>query len=87
MAKATAKPELSTAQAAWVAAYVAANGPISLSIAGYPATMAADGTVTLDERAETATATILVSPPSGLADDVITAAPAWVDGWIARGVT
>ena len=87
MAKVTAKPKLSPERAAWVSAYVAAHGPIKIdSIAGYPATMAADGSVTIAERSETVTATLLASPPSGLAADVVAAAPGWIDGWIARGV-
>lgn len=50
MASQIVKPNYSAADAAWLAAYVAINGPISVSGGGHAATVAANGWITIEDR-------------------------------------
>jgi hypothetical protein len=81
MAKVIAKPKYTAAQTAWLLV----NGPLATTVAGWPAVVGKDGTVTISERPEIVATTLLFSPPASLAADVNAAAPGWIDGYMALG--
>jgi hypothetical protein len=77
MANQTIKPSYSASDAAWLAAYVARNGTISLNVGGHAATVQANGWITVEDRA--------VSVATQDAAAVEASAVDWVASWRASG--
>lgn len=82
----TAKTKYTATQLAWIKAYVAKHGPLTFSVSGHAAAMAGDGTVTIEDRPEIVTMTLLLSPLADTVTAIGNAAPGWIDAYIARGV-
>ena len=87
MATKQIKPLWTPAQKAWIAAYVAAHGPIILTAEGHPVSIGADGTISVQDRSVTITEFMLVGVTTEVTTSITASAPAWVDGWITRGMT
>jgi hypothetical protein len=85
MASQIVKPNYSSEDAAWLAAYVALNGPISVSVGGHAATVAANGWITLEDRPVKVEAEIALPMTAAEIAAVKKSAPSWVASWRAIG--
>ena len=87
MATKQIKPSWTVAQKAWIAAYVAAHGAITMTAEGHPISIGADGTISVQDRSVTVTEFMLVAISTEITTAITASAPGWVGGWIARGMT
>jgi hypothetical protein len=85
VANQTIKPNYSASDAAWLAAYVARNGTISLNVGGHAATVQANGWIVVEDR-EVSVATVLAVPMTTQDVAAVEASAVdWVASWRASG--
>lgn len=85
MADQIVKPNYTPTQSAWIAAYVATHGPIHITVGEHPATVAANGWITVSDASQVVESTLMVEITNAAQALVKDSALAWVDVWIARG--
>lgn len=88
MAKTTAKPNLTTAQKAYLAAKVASlGGPLTgFTAEGHALSIAADGVTTILPRPVPVTVPVPTEASAELVAGILAGLPAMIDGWIAQGL-
>lgn len=85
MASSTIKPTYSANDLAWLAAYVAKNGPVKLNVGGHDATVQANGWIVVEDRQVTVSTLLLVAMTESEQSLVNDSAPSWVASWRASG--
>lgn len=85
MASSTIKPSYSASDLAWLAAYVARNGPVELNVGGHAATVQANGWIVVQDRQVTVTTVLPVAMTQAEQSGVRDSAPSWVASWRASG--